>query len=498
MSSSAQRDLYEDAAEIQQRLGATGTDGAATLRRLAAERLAAHRSKRPALDPGATPAQRPMPKISESAKRAREAVVARYSATPTYREALATETHAAAATPVTEPPTPRWIEEPVRAARPVAVPEAIIAEPVPAEPIVAAPLMAVPAPIVAAATAPAVEEDFAWLDAKTEPIALPTFAMPEPAAPTLPTRPVGEWQVRPFEELSQLVAPPAPLRITEEVRHEEIADLDEEIAFRLAPEFQEHLIEPLPIQANIIEFPRQLVAARKARPRLAEGPFRTDEAAEYHDPFPPAAPAEPEFQMRIFEVEPLPPMPASQVAEVETPLEPEWQHMVLDAAEEEDEAPSWRPLPEPEMSPAPTHDLGGPLPVASFELRLMSAAVDAICVGVAFVAFAAVAGWIGGHQLRAVPVRTLGIISAGLLGLLAIFYQALFLTLSRSTPGMYYANLVFRTLAGREPSRRMMRRRVGANVLAALPLGLGLLWSLVDRRNLGWNDRISGIFLREY
>jgi hypothetical protein len=310
--------------------------------------------------------------------------------------------------------------------------------------------------------------------------------------------PVGEWQVRPFEELSQPVAPPAPLRITEETPHDEIADLDEEIAFRLAPEFQEHLIEPLPIQANIIEFPRQLVAARKARPRLAEGPLRTDEAVEYHDPLPPAAPVEPEFQMRIFEVEPMPPMPAPPVAEIETQLEPEWQHMVLDAAVEEDEAPSWQPLPKPEMPPALAHDPEAPLPVASFELRLMSATVDAICIGVAFVAFAAVAGWIGGHQLRAVPVLTLGIISAGLLGLLAVFYQGLFLTLSRSTPGMYYANLVFRTLAGREPSRRMMRRRVGANVLATLPLGLGLLWSLVDKRSLGWNDRISGIFLREY
>lgn len=330
-----------------------------------------------------------------------------------------------------------------------------------------------------------------------------------PAMPDLPTMPVGEWQVRPFEELPAPAAPPAPLRVPEEAQPEEIAELDEEIAFRLAPEFQEHLIEPLPIQANIIEFPRQLVAPRKARPRLAEGPLRGDEPVASLEPAV-AAPAEPEFQMRIFEVEPLPPMPAppveatvlphpeTRVATVEAPDEPEWQHLVLDAAEEEDEAPSWQPLPEPEMPRALAHDPAAALPVAPFELRLMSAAVDAICIGAAFVAFAAVAGWIGGHQLRAIPLRTLGVISVGLLALLAVFYQALFFTLSRSTPGMYYANLVFRTLAGREPSRRMMRRRVGANVLAALPMGLGLVWSLVDKRRLGWNDRISGIYLREY
>ena len=46
----------------------------------------------------------------------------------------------------------------------------------------------------------------------------------------------------------------------------------------------------MPLAANLIEFPRELVAARKVRPRLAEGPLRD---------------AEPQAgQLRIFEVEP--------------------------------------------------------------------------------------------------------------------------------------------------------------------------------------------------
>lgn len=316
--------------------------------------------------------------------------------------------------------------------------------------------------------------------------------------------PEGALQVRPYEDLPQLTTPPAPQRSQQAVPAVEMEGLDDEIAFRLAPEFDEHLIEPLPIQANIIEFPRQLVAARKARPRLAEGPLRGDEAAEYREPAPQAEDAQQEFQMRIFEVEPAYAEPASSAAAtaaraaVAEPVVPEWQHLVLDAAEEEDDAPSWVPAPTPEMPVLPAHTAEGPLPVASMELRFMSFLVDTICVGAAFVAFAAVAGWLGGQQLRAVPLTTLGILSAGLVVLMAIFYQALFFTLSHSTPGMFYANLVFKTLAGREPSRRMLRRRVGANVIAMLPLGLGLLWSLVDRRRLGWNDRISGVFLREY
>ena len=49
----------------------------------------------------------------------------------------------------------------------------------------------------------------------------------------------------------------------------------------------------MPLPANLIEFPRQLVASRKARPRYAEGPLR-DES--------PATPAD--CQLRIFEVDP--------------------------------------------------------------------------------------------------------------------------------------------------------------------------------------------------
>ena len=70
--------------------------------------------------------------------------------------------------------------------------------------------------------------------------------------------------------------------------------LDAEIAFRQSPVF-----EPLVAQerlrrfpGNLLEFPRQLVAAKKARPRLAEGPLLLEEAIR--NP-----------QLRIFEVEPV-------------------------------------------------------------------------------------------------------------------------------------------------------------------------------------------------
>ena len=51
--------------------------------------------------------------------------------------------------------------------------------------------------------------------------------------------------------------------------------------------------QPLPV--NLIEFPRELVAARRARPRLEEGPLR--EGLDDADGQPP---------LRIFEAEPMP------------------------------------------------------------------------------------------------------------------------------------------------------------------------------------------------
>ena len=88
------------------------------------------------------------------------------------------------------------------------------------------------------------------------------------------------------------------------------------------------------IDANLIEFPRELVATRKARPRLAEAPF--------------AAPAESSCQLNIFEVYPgtISIAPASlparfapgSIAPAPAWPEPEWSRIQLDEQPAED---SW-------------------------------------------------------------------------------------------------------------------------------------------------------------
>ncbi len=120
------------------------------------------------------------------------------------------------------------------------------------------------------------------------------------------------------------------------------------------------VIEPAqPIFGNVIEFPRQIVATRKVRPRLIEGPLST-----------PAAGA----QLSIFEVDPgaisVEPEVASPgtIQQVEDWSVPEWSSIKF--------APALRPEPvlleEPEPRPAPAPEIE----LASLSRRMLAGVVD--------------------------------------------------------------------------------------------------------------------------
>ena len=222
----------------------------------------------------------------------------------------------------------------------------------------------------------------------------------------------------------------------------------------------------VPLPANLLEFPRQLVATRKARPRLAEGPLRED------------ADAAPErAQLRIFEVEAaaLSPEPA-----VESAM-PEWHTIRLDSDTEVRTAA--------EAAPA--------LPVytAPVGLRVMAFTVDACCIVSALLLSALAASYaspeLPGGMAAAVALT-------GALVAFALLYYMLFFTLNEATPGMRYARIGLCTFSDENPSRSSMRRRMLAILLATLPLGMGLLWACLDEDGLGWHDRMSRMYPREY
>jgi hypothetical protein len=260
----------------------------------------------------------------------------------------------------------------------------------------------------------------------------------------------------------------SPLLESEEI--DELEELEQEIAFRRAPEFEDHIIETLPLPANLIEFPRELIAARKARPRLAEGPLREE--------------LKPEPQLRIFEVESEQISIAPAAPEEVAAGAPVWQGLMLDAA----------PM------RAPRHHVAAAslVDVAPISRRLMSAVVDACCVGVAMIGFWTIAAWISGPRLTAMTRPMLAIAVVFTLAIAAMIYQALFFCLNDATPGMRYARIALCTFAEASPTRGAMRRRLLAMLLALCPLGLGLLWAWMDDDRLAWHDRISRIYQRAY
>jgi uncharacterized RDD family membrane protein YckC len=259
---------------------------------------------------------------------------------------------------------------------------------------------------------------------------------------------------------------------------DEVLALEEEIAFRQSPIFDP---PPIDIPANLIEFPRQLVAARKARPRLAEGPLR--EEADH------AAAA---AQLRIFEVE------AAQISTAPAieSAAPEWSSILLAA----------QPVsPVVEVPEAPFQPVLSPQ-TAPFSLRLMAAIVDGCIVTAALLAFTAVfaftVGKLDGPVSAAtaghLPFETAALAAAATFAVFSLLYQLLFFTFSEATPGMRYARIGLCTLSDDNPTRTAMRRRIFAAVLAACPLGIGFLWAWLDEDGLGWHDRISRMYQRAY
>ncbi len=292
----------------------------------------------------------------------------------------------------------------------------------------------------------------------------------------------------------------------DEVDEAERLALDDEIAFRQSPTFDEQSGAPVPLAANLIEFPRHLVATRKARPRLAEGPLR-----ESSDPTETA-------QLRIFEVE------ANQIsaAPANESVTPEWTSILLPAQP----ADATAELGELDFSPALVPQ------TATLSRRMLSTAIDGGIVLAASVLFGAVAFTAATHiagpvslspetlspgifspatlSLESLNSGTLSpatlpklllpfaIAAASIFAALTILYQILFFTLSDSTPGMRCARIALCTFGDENPTRQAMRRRVWAILLSGLPLGIGFLWAWLDDAGLSWHDRISRMYQRSY
>ena len=297
-----------------------------------------------------------------------------------------------------------------------------------------------------------------------------------------------------------------------EYRNEDDAiALDEEIAFRQAPVFEEPAGPPVPLPANLIEFPRQLVASRKARPRLAEGPLREEGEAAPGD-----------GQLRIFEVD------AAQISthpDETAVATPQWTSIWLDTPREAVER-DYRTDFEHEVDQAGdaiAEPIGRSVPAvqaAPIVRRIMAGGIDLgiVIAGVlvsatAFVAIAdrSIAWPASGSMSQTARVVAASIASqtgmqpsqVGIIGgvawvFLVLTYHTLFFWFSDATPGMRCARIGLCTFSDENPTRRAVRRRLGAMLFSACALGLGFVWALLDEERLTWHDRIMRMYLRSY
>ena len=338
MTSAAQEEITETFT-----LQATGTDGSAALRQTVAERLARHRSRRSAQaqQEAEETAQR-REEVRHAARagvsRVRDAVAARYEKTQSYREYLAAEAERALQQAQAE------AEVANRKVRAVAEVQIQLleeleqwkqTEPGPREQAFEKARTEARGELAHALADIALGARELIREPEERIGSADLFEVPSPLAVTevpqevsQPSRPLteisaGGLTIRLYDGLEKPKPSPGELRpnrgrFAEPAFAEpyELDQLEQELELRhgaqMAPH---HIIETTPIPANLIEFPRQLIAPRKARPRLAEGPLREETQLEP--------------QLRIFEVE------AEQIA-VEPASEeptsaPVWQELLLEA-----------------------------------------------------------------------------------------------------------------------------------------------------------------------
>lgn len=245
-----------------------------------------------------------------------------------------------------------------------------------------------------------------------------------------------------------------------------------------------HPVQALP--AKLLEFPRELIAARKARPRLAEGPLR--EESESLQP-----------QLRIFEVEPE----TISIEPIGNQVVSGWSSIRLDAQivthEDNGETSAGRNFPAglqyPGVAPISASAFELPLQTASLEDRSMAGLVDLALTTAGFLLFT----FIFVASVSAVPAARALLLGAAIaFPATAVLYQLLFFCLGHDTPGMRYAKIALCTFDDGNPTRQAMRRRLLALCLSISPLGLGVIWAVFDHDRLGWHDRISGTYQRSY
>lgn len=239
----------------------------------------------------------------------------------------------------------------------------------------------------------------------------------------------------------------------------------------------EQALEIVPTEHKIIRFPRTFAAAEKS-PYIEP----TQPATTVQPPLENASDSMPDLssEPRIFEV-----------AENTPESEPARAEPVR--AEQLDLLPSFDDIRlEPVHVTAVTPQEIIPNP-ASLQQRSIAAIVDVSSVATAALLFDFIFVRLAEDDPHSRMALLCGL---GVMAILWILFQYLFLVHGNGTPGMLLADLELATFDGKAVPVNGRRCRALATVLSAFSLGFGYAWALIDEDQLGWHDRITGTMLR--
>ncbi len=309
----------------------------------------------------------------------------------------------------------------------------------------------------------------------------------EPAPADVPAAREG-FEIRWEPDLPQRQANPAAVRATHgaELPEADAMKWQEPVWPGQAAPAEEaiEVVEPgQPIHANLIEFPREIVATRKVRPRRAEGPYAASEG-----------------QLSIFEVDPgsvsTEPAAAAPMEAAPAWTAPEWSGIELDAQPER-ELPgrsSVEAARELELEAVDALERNQGVELAPMNRRMMAAVVNATLVVAVFLA---AAYEIASKVKSLPPLREIEVVGAVALAMITVFYHLLFNAFTQGTPGMKYAGVSLCTFDGQRPTRAQRFGRLAAMLVSVLPMGLGVMWAVFDDDHLSWHDRLSQTYLRK-
>jgi len=248
------------------------------------------------------------------------------------------------------------------------------------------------------------------------------------------------------------------------------------------------VVEPAqPIHANLIEFPRELVATRKIRPRRVEGTH--------------AGIGNAVGQLSIFEVDPESISFEPAAAEIVTGDAPAWPGPGWSSIQLGEQSLDDKSYNEESRDALADAEVGTvqaaaarAIDLAPIGRRLMAAVVDgALIAGISLAAAMAAM-----NEVKILPtVKEIELGAAVTLTVFVLLYYLFFFTRAAATPGMKWAGLSLRTFSGEKPTRSQRLGRLWALALSLLPVGLGVVWAIFDDERLCWHDRLSETYVRK-